>query len=63
MTQGVAANFAPHFAPSPPSCGWCVIPNPNVDGVVVGVSVNVWNAKRRFLERGHRGGVTRAMPV
>ena len=25
---------------------------------MVGVSVNVWNAKRRFLERGHRGGDT-----
>jgi hypothetical protein len=26
-------------------------PNPNVDGVVVGVSINVWNAKHHFLER------------
>ena len=24
---------------------------PNVDGVVARVSVDVWNAKRRFLER------------
>ena len=31
--------------------GWCVIPKPCIDGVVAGVSVNVWNAKRRFLER------------
>jgi hypothetical protein len=31
--------------------GWCVIPKPSSDGVMVGVSVNVWNAKRRFLER------------
>jgi hypothetical protein len=26
--------------------GWCVIPNPSVDGIVAGVSVNVWNALR-----------------
>ncbi len=32
--------------------GWCVIPKPCTDGDVVGVSVNVWNAKRSFLERG-----------
>ena len=25
--------------------GWCVIRNPNVDGVVTGVSVNFWNAR------------------
>ena len=25
--------------------------NPSVDGVVVGFSVNVWNARRRLLER------------
>jgi hypothetical protein len=31
--------------------GWCVTPNPNDDGVQAGVSVNVWNAKRRFWER------------
>ena len=28
------------------------IPNPSLDGVVVRVSSNVWNAKRQFLERG-----------
>ncbi len=34
-----------------PCCrGWCVIQKPNVDVVMAGVSVNVWNAKRRFLE-------------
>ena len=32
MTQGVSANFAPHFAPSPPSWGWRVIPFPQVNG-------------------------------
>jgi hypothetical protein len=26
-------------------------PNPSIDGVAAGVSVNVWNAKRHFLER------------
>ena len=31
--------------------GWCEIPNPSIDGVAVGVLVNVWNAKRHFLER------------
>lgn len=31
--------------------GWCVIPNPSVDGIVAGASVNDWNAKRRFLQR------------
>ena len=49
--QGVAANFAPHFGPSPLPWGWCVIPNLSIDGATAGVSVNVWNAKRRFLER------------
>ena len=28
-----------------------VIPNPSIDGVAAGVSVNVWNAKHHFLER------------
>lgn len=51
MTQGVLASFAPHFAPSPPSRGWREIPNRSIDGVVVGVSVNVWNMKCRSLER------------
>ena len=52
VMHDVSANFAPHFAPSPPSWGWCVIPNPSIDGVVAGVSINLWNAKRHFLERG-----------
>lgn len=30
-----------------------MIPNTFIDGAVAGVSVDVWNAKRRFLERGH----------
>ena len=29
--------------------GWCVIPNPSIGGVVVEVSIHVWNAKRRFF--------------
>ena len=49
--QGVAVNFAPHFGPSPLPWGWCVIPNLSIDGATAGVSVNVWNAERRFLER------------
>ena len=30
--------------------GWCVIPKPSIDGGSVGVSVKVWNVKRRFWE-------------
>jgi hypothetical protein len=33
------------------SRSWCVIPILNVDGVMGGVSVIAWNAKRHFLER------------
>ena len=28
--------------------GWCVTPHPNTDGAGAGVSVNIWNANRRF---------------
>ena len=31
--------------------GAVVIPKPSSGGVVTGVSVSVWNAKRHFLER------------
>jgi len=41
-----------HISHHPPAFVRLVrIPKPNVDGVVVGVSVNVWNAKHHFLER------------
>lgn len=45
------------LAPKTVKGGWCVIPNPNGDGVLVGVSVNVWNAKLCFLERPRCCGV------
>ena len=28
-----------------------MIPHPSIDGVLAWVSVNLWNAKRHFLER------------
>ena len=42
---------APLQSPSGADGGWCEIPNLSIDGVAGGVSVNVWNAKRCFLER------------
>jgi transposase InsO family protein len=38
--------------------GWCVIPKPSIDGEVVGVSANVWNAKRRYLEHVNMASAT-----
>jgi hypothetical protein len=48
-----ASDFPAHMFMLRRDRGWCVIPNPSIDGVAPGVSVNVWNAKRPFLERDH----------
>ncbi len=42
MTQGVAANNAPHFAPSPAFVRLVRNSKPSIDGVVVGASRNRW---------------------
>ena len=53
------ARSAGEFRTTPYIVGFVMAPvsrlvrnsKPNVDGVVARVSVDVWNAKRRFLER------------
>ena len=45
-----------NLAPSPAPVRLVRNSKPNVDGVVARVSVDVWNARRRFLERRHRRG-------
>jgi hypothetical protein len=58
MTEKLAGLVIPVLEPLGYQRGWCVIPNSSVDGVVAGVSVNVWNAKRHFLERNSHLGAT-----